>query len=222
MYYQDYLIYKYFIYLSTKLNFFKNTFFLYDIRLIRSQGSLYIFIYFFDQLIEEFVSKSHWWFREFLKLFKNKLKVAYKKFFDLFVFQLIIKVLLNKLRHYLIKILTHNFVLGSTKLSVKFLGSSVEYYDPLLIAWYVRLKLKQRYSFLQVVRPLFRFFNNKLKKLKLVRGLKIQCAGRLSRKERASYLWHNKGKLFSTGIASNVGYAMVLVFLQNSAVAVKV
>lgn len=214
------------MFLAAHFNNRRNTFFLFDIKIIRFCNVSYLYIYFFDTIIDELMTNSHWWQRDFFRYVKryvrNKTDGAQNSLLNIFLFLLVFKFLLYNLKMYVLKILSKHFLYNRNNIQLRFVGMSLEYYDPLLLAWYVRLKLKQRYTFVQVIRPLFRFFLAKLKKQRIVRGLKIQCAGRLSRKERASYLWHNRGKLFSTTISANLGFAMVLIFLHNSVVAVKV
>jgi ribosomal protein S3 len=109
-----------------------------------------------------------------------------------------------------------------TTARIKFAVISAEKYDSSLMAHYICIKLKQRYSFLRVINPFLTFFLRSLKRIHIVRGVKIQCSGRLSRKERASYIWRIKGKVPLTTIIAKISYTARIVFLHNSACCVKV
>jgi len=59
---------------------------------------------------------------------------------------------------------------------------------------YISIKLKQKFSFNQIIRSLLKYLRYLIEKKKILTGYRLELAGRFSRKQRATFLLFKKWK----------------------------
>jgi hypothetical protein len=87
---------------------------------------------------------------------------------------------------------------------------------------YISIKLKQKFSFNQVIRPLVKYLNYLIKKKKILFGYRLELSGRFSRKQRATFLLFKNGKIPLGTIYTNIDYKTDFVILKNGLVNIKI
>jgi ribosomal protein S3 len=94
-------------------------------------------------------------------------------------------------------------------------------FNSTLITKYISIRLKQNYKLLYIFRRIYRFFRSLLR-LKFIKGYKFVCAGRFSRKERATYIWKRKGKFSLNKLSNIIDYSFKNVTLKFGTGSVKI
>lgn len=87
-----------------------------------------------------------------------------------------------------------------------------------IIGNYLITKLSQRFKLFKIVDPLLRTLNQ----LEFLRGFKIACSGRFTRKQIATYYWEKSGKLPLNEITQFIDYKFLTVTLKNSICGIKI
>lgn len=83
---------------------------------------------------------------------------------------------------------------------------------------YLAIRLKQRYRLAQALNPVF--FD--LKKNPVIEGYRINCSGRFTKKEIASYEWFRFGRVPMNTLKASVDFAMIPFVLKYSLCSFKV
>jgi len=107
--------------------------------------------------------------------------------------------------------------------SICFEFSGLENASAYLISNYIRAKLKQKYSLGNILHPLARFLKESISgsKNSLV-GFKIDCKGRFTRRQRASFLTLKEGRLPFSSRNMFIDYASDSVILKYGKCGLKV
>ena len=123
-----------------------------------------------------------------LYVLRKRIVLKYsRKLFFLFLKNKILRVFWNNFKDVL------NFyiskVLGSSKSFVNtyILGLSKMNVNASIISEFFFIRLKQYYTIWEVLKNINFLFRILMRKKKIVRGYKIMCSGRFSRKQRATY-----------------------------------
>jgi len=91
-----------------------------------------------------------------------------------------------------------------------------------LLARYICIKLKQRFTLQQTIRPLINYLSRDILVKKILFGYRIQCTGRFTRRQRATYLVFKEGKVPLATIQTKIDYAADYVVLKDGVGSIKV
>ena len=101
---------------------------------------------------------------------------------------------------------------------VQFHFSNMRSVSALVISHYISVKLKQKYRLAPILKDVKRFCNFS----KQVRGWKVSCAGRFSKKEIASFIVQKGGAFGYSSITSLLDYSFSSAILKYSICGIKV
>lgn len=155
-------------------------------------------------------------------LLKRKVILKYsRKLFFLFIKNKILKIYWDNFKtlslFYLKKFNKSNFfseifIIGLSKMNV----------NANIISEFFFIRLTQYYTIWEVLRNINFLFKSLMKGKKLVRGYKITCSGRFSRKQRATYSWKAFGSLAFSTVKSKLDYSYKTIALKYSSCTIKV
>ena len=91
-----------------------------------------------------------------------------------------------------------------------------------LLARYICIKLRQRFTLQQTIRPLIKYLSKDILANKYLFGYRIQCTGRFTRRQRATYLIFKEGKVPLATIEAKIDYAADYVILKDGVGSIKV
>lgn len=114
------------------------------------------------------------------------------------------------------------FNINTSNLEIKVVSLSKNNVTANVIAEYFYIRLKQYYTIWEILRSVNFFLKQLLYKRKIIRGYKITCAGRFSRKQRASYTWKIFGRISPNSMKSRLDYTYRSIALKYSSCSVKV
>jgi ribosomal protein S3 len=152
---------------------------------------------------------------------KKKIILKYaRKFFFLFLKNKILRVYWSNFKilvlFYLKKLVKISrssiFVLGLSKMNV----------NANIISEFFFIRLKQYYTIWEVLKNINYLFKILMRKKKIVKGYKITCSGRFSRKQRATYSWKSFGSLALSTMKSKLDYSYRTIALKYSSCTIKV
>lgn len=154
------------------------------------------------------------------KISKLKRNIYLKKFLLIFIKQKILKnfwfyiknILLLNLKKFNIFLNFNIFILNLSKNNV----------NSNIINEYIIIRLKQYYTIFEILKSINYFLKYLLFKKKIIKGYKITCAGRFSRKQRATYSWKSFGTLSLSTMKSKLDYNYNTIALKYSSCAIKV
>nr|ALG41030.1 ribosomal protein S3 [Acanthamoeba polyphaga] len=159
--------------------------------------------------------------RLFIVLKKKVILKYSRKLFFLFIKNKILKIYWDNFKtlalFYLKKFsrlnfLSKIFVIGLSKMNV----------NANIISEFFFIRLTQYYTIWEVLRNINFLFKSLMKGKKLVKGYKITCSGRFSRKQRATYSWKAFGSLAFSTVKSKLDYSYKTIALKYSACTIKV
>ena len=155
-------------------------------------------------------------------LLKRKVILKYsRKLFFLFIKNKILKIYWDNFKtlslFYLKKFnksdfYSEIFIIGLSKMNV----------NANIISEFFFIRLTQYYTIWEVLRNINFLFKSLMKGKKLVRGYKITCSGRFSRKQRATYSWKAFGSLAFSTVKSKLDYSYKTIALKYSSCTIKV
>lgn len=87
-----------------------------------------------------------------------------------------------------------------------------------LVALYIKMRFQQRYQMKSILRPAFKW----IRELNTIKGFKVACSGRISRKQRATYYWKSGGSLGYGNPKVMLDYAFESVPLRFGTCGIKV
>lgn len=91
-----------------------------------------------------------------------------------------------------------------------------------IISEFFFIRLKQYYTIWEVLKNINFLFRILMRKKRIVRGYKIMCSGRFSRKQRATYNWKSFGSLALSTVKSKLDYSYRTIALKYSSITIKV
>lgn len=103
-------------------------------------------------------------------------------------------------------------------LSIYFKNVSKKQITAALITQYICIRLRQKFSLKEVLRPILKDLTNN----PTIRGFRLSCCGRFTKKEIATYKWERRGKIPLNTINANIDYSYNFVILKYSACGIKV
>ena len=155
-------------------------------------------------------------------LLKRKVILKYsRKLFFLFIKNKILKIYWDNFKtlslFYLKKFNKSNFfseifIIGLSKMNV----------NANIISEFFFIRLTQYYTIWEVLRNINFLFKSLMKKRRLVKGYKITCSGRFSRKQRTTYSWKAFGSLAFSTVKSKLDYSYKTIALKYSSCTIKV
>ncbi len=153
---------------------------------------------------------------------KKKIILKYsRKLFFLFIKNKILKVYWDSFKSlslfYLKKFSCLNFV---SKIFV--IGLSKMNVNANIISEFFFIRLTQYYTIWEVLRNINFLFKSLMRGKRLVKGYKITCSGRFSRKQRTTYSWKAFGSLAFSTVKSKLDYSYKTIALKYSACTIKV
>jgi ribosomal protein S3 len=104
------------------------------------------------------------------------------------------------------------FIIGLSKMNV----------NANIISEFFFIRLTQYYTIWEVLRNINFLFKSLMKKRRLVKGYKITCSGRFSRKQRTTYSWKAFGSLAFSTVKSKLDYSYKTIALKYSSCTIKV
>lgn len=152
---------------------------------------------------------------------KKKLVLKYgKKLFFLFIKNKILRfywlnfkaLLLTYLQRFSSRSLNKVFVFGLSKMNV----------NANIISEFFFIRLTQYYTIWEVLKNINFLFRTLMRKKRLVKGYKITCSGRFSRKQRTTYTWKSFGSLAFSTVKSRLDYSYRTIALKYSSCTIKV
>jgi ribosomal protein S3 len=90
-----------------------------------------------------------------------------------------------------------------------------------IIGEFFFIRLRQYYTIWEVLKNVNFLFKG-LMRNNVVKGYKITCSGRFSRKQRTTYSWKSFGSLGTSSMKSKLDYSYKTIALKYSACSVKV
>jgi ribosomal protein S3 len=155
------------------------------------------------------------------RLLKRKIILKYsRKLFFLFIKNRILKTYWDTFKSlisfYLKKFqpfaFNNIFILGLSKMNV----------NSNIISEFFFIRLTQYYTIWEVLKNINFLFKILMKKKRIVKGYKITCSGRFSRKQRATYSWKSFGSLAFSTVKSKLDYSYRTIALKYSSCTIKV
>jgi ribosomal protein S3 len=159
-------------------------------------------------------------FRFFQRIIKFARNLTRRKilFFKFFVKFLRAFIFTNFFRIFLYKFKKILFPFNYKQVNFNFKCLNKTSITASIIAKYICVRLLQKYSIKQIVRPII----NDLVRNRYVSGFKISCCGRFTKKEIATYFWKKIKRVSLSRATSRVDYSFKEVVLKYSICGVKV
>lgn len=229
---KDYFLFTFLNSFISRKNFIFNSFYISNYKQYRVSNNTFINLYCFSPLREDlktYYIKRKFFYKLYINyyikrmvlvnntyehLFSEKKKVAYNqirrvyKYINKYLFSyLIFYVINNNINYYLNKYL----IKERFKLNIYMLNTySV---TPEIITSYISSRLQQRYSLRWTLYPVFRDLNKKIKK-GYIKGYKLLCSGRFTKRQIATYTWNKKGLLPLSKLTSMIRYSQIRIRLK--------
>jgi len=159
-----------------------------------------------------------------LYILQKRLVFKYsRKLFFLFLKNKILRVFWDNFKGVLNYYLSKALVCGSTNLiNIYIMGLSKMNVNASIISEFFFIRLKQYYTIWEVLKNINFLFKILMRKKRIVRGYKIMCSGRFSRKQRATYNWKSFGSLALSTVKSKLDYSYRTIALKYSSITIKV
>lgn len=157
--------------------------------------------------------------QKFLFLFKQsrKKKFIFLNFFfkflvfftsNLFVF---LKNIIVLFKPFFFNTISSNLLIYFKNISKKEITAS-------LISKYICIRLRQKFSLKEIIRPILKDLTSN----PIIKGFKLSCCGRFTKKEIATYRWERRGRTSLNTINANIDYSFNYVILKYSVCGIKV
>lgn len=248
---QDILIYRFFKrFLIAQLDSTSIGVIFVNLKIIRSFNSIALYFYIHDSFLDllffnlkknaRFVMIKRLFNKRFYKKYRRSLrrnKQLNTKVFTLLKKKIILrysrKLFFLFIKNKILKIYWDNFKMLSLFYLKKFnkseffskifiIGLSKMNVNANIISEFFFIRLTQYYTIWEVLRNINFLFKSLMRGKKLVRGYKITCSGRFSRKQRATYSWKAFGSLAFSTVKSKLDYSYKTIALKYSSCTIKV
>lgn len=113
------------------------------------------------------------------------------------------------------------FFRNFTALNVFILGLSKKNVNANIISEFFLIRLRQFYTIWEVLKNVNFLFKGLMRR-NIIRGYKITCSGRFSRKQRTTYSWKSFGSLGFSSVKSRLDYSYKTIALKYSSCTIKV
>lgn len=155
-------------------------------------------------------------------ILKKKIILKYsRKLFFLFIKNKILKIYWDNFKALLIFYLK-KFCRSNSFLKVFIVGLSKMNVNASIVSEFFFIRLTQYYTIWEVLRNINFLFKSLMRKQKIVKGYKITCSGRFSRKQRTTYSWKAFGSLAFSTVKSKLDYSYRTIALKYSSCTIKV
>jgi len=157
----------------------------------------------------------------FFKKKLNKMLISKKsKIYKFFYIHIFLKVFIKK--HFSKNIISYlnkniNKLLDIENITIRYNLLKQRTISPFVIMQFIVRRLKQRYF----IGELIKIVKRDIDKYKIFNGIKIECAGRFSRKQRAFMLTYNKGLTSLSTIQNRNIYGITILKLKFGACAIR-
>ena len=153
---------------------------------------------------------------------KRKIILKYsRKLFFLFIKNRILKIYWDSFKSLLLFYLK-KFNRSNFFAKIFIVGLSKTNVNANIISEFFFIRLTQYYTIWEVLRNINFLFKSLMRKKKLVKGYKITCSGRFSRKQRTTYSWKAFGSLAFSTVKSKLDYSYRTIALKYSSCTIKV
>lgn len=115
----------------------------------------------------------------------------------------------------------NKFFRNFTALNIFILGLSKKNVNANIISEFFLIRLRQFYTVWEVLKNVNFLFKGLMRR-NIIRGYKITCSGRFSRKQRTTYSWKSFGSLGFSSVKSRLDYSYKTIALKYSSCTVKV
>jgi hypothetical protein len=217
-----------------------------NLKVIRSFGSLSLYVYVHDGFSDLLFTdlRRHYRFslvRKFLKRFfagrykkhqKKRLLIYQlakkitrrypRKFFFLFLKNKMLRLYWNTIKSLILAVFPR-FICNIPAPKVYVLSLSKNNVNANIVGEFFFVRLKQYYTVWEVLRNVNYLLQSLMRRKRcFVRGYKILCSGRFSRKQRATYSWRVFGSLAVGSMKSKLDYTYRTIALKYSTCTIKV
>lgn len=157
-----------------------------------------------------------------LRLLKRRKLLRYsRKLFFLFLKNKILNIFWRFFKTAMLFHLKRFF--PSLKTDIFIMGLSKKHVNASIVSEFFFIRLKQYYTIWEVLKNINFLFRGLMKKKKrFVKGYKIMCCGRFSRKQRTTYNWKSFGSLALSTVKSRLDYSYRTIALKYSSCTIKV
>jgi len=158
---------------------------------------------------------------KFIRFLRKKLVLKYgRKLFFLFIKNKFLRfywlnfksLLLTYVKRFSPNSVNRIYVFGLSKMNV----------NANIISEFFFIRLTQYYTIWEVLKNINFLFRILMRKKRMVKGYKITCSGRFSRKQRTTYTWKSFGSLAFSTIKSRLDYSYRTIALKYSSCTIKV
>ncbi len=222
-----------------------------NLKIIRSFKDLFLYIYIHDSFLDllfynlkknrRFVMMrkllARKFYRKYRKIVRKKYKVLKrlklitflkkklvlkygKKLFFLFLKNKILKLYWINFKAVILSYLKKLSPISFNKIFI--LGLSKMNVNANIISEFFFIRLTQYYTIWEILKNINFLFRTLMRKKRLVKGYKITCSGRFSRKQRATYTWKSFGSLAFSTVKSKLDYSYRTIALKYSSCTIKV
>lgn len=160
-------------------------------------------------------------FKLFRYLKKRVILKYSKKLFFLFLKNKILKLYWNHIKLLMLFYL-QKFGVSSIVKKILIIGLSKMNVNANIIGEFFFIRLTQYYTIWEVLKNINYLFRSLMRKKKLVKGYKITCSGRFSRKQRTTYSWKSFGSLAFSTMKSKLDYTTRTIALKYSSCTIKI
>ena len=162
-------------------------------------------------------------FYEFCQKFLFLIKQARKKkfiflnfFFKFLVFFssnlfIFLKNIVSLFKPFFINSISSNFLIYFKNVSKKEITAS-------LISKYICIRLRQKFALKEIIRPILKDLTNN----SVIKGFRLSCSGRFTKKEIATYRWERRGKASLNTVTACIDYSFNYVILKYSVCGIKI
>lgn len=186
------------------------------------------FFSFFRKKISDFFLLLRWKMFKKISLISKMLRCGYQflsfsryflhYFADNFFFYFRVKTrLINSLKNMIFFLLKKNTI-NFSKFNIVLKKLEVSEINAAIMSKYIAIRLRQRFQLKEALMPMLRHLSNN----EYVRGFRIVCAGRFTRKEIALYDLRTYSSVPFSGVASRLDFSLSEVVLKYSICGIKV
>lgn len=156
------------------------------------------------------------------RLLKKRVILKYsRKLFFLFIKNKILKAYWSNFKS-LCSLYLKRFSNTDSYFDIFIIGLSKMNVNANIIGEFFFIRLTQFYTIWEVLKNINFLFKSLLRKKRIVKGYKITCSGRFSRKQRATYSWKTFGSLAFSTVKSKLDYSYRTIALKYSSCTIKV
>lgn len=160
-------------------------------------------------------------YKSLRKVRRNYIVKYARKFFFLFIKNKVLKSYWDIFKG-LFTLYLDKFLICNVNKNIFILGLSKKIVNSNMISEFFYIRLKQYYTIWEVLKNVNFLFKFLMRQRRVVKGYRITCSGRFSRKQRATYSWRSFGSLSLSTMKSKLDYGYTTIALKYSSCTIKV